>query len=199
MLVILWYLISHPKLDGVWQHVLWSTSNNKSGFRLTTKLTTNITDFTHHSLFLQISLLIFYSGFFILLQGSQFTVHQFPIIPIGSVCLSSFIKKKNKKKDLDRLGASQVALVVKNPPANAGDRRQNFPIPGSGRIPEGGHGNPFQYSCLDNSRDRAAWQVMVHRVPKSRIWLKQLSMHACWIGQMFLRFFLRYSWFTILC
>ena len=112
MLVILWYLISHPKLDGVWQHVLWSTSNNKSGFRLTTKLTTNITDFTHHSLFLQISLLIFYSGFFILLQGSQFTVHQFPIIPIGSVCLSSFIKKK-KKKDLDRLGASQVALVVK--------------------------------------------------------------------------------------
>ena len=44
--------------------------------------------------------------------------------------------------------ASQVALVVKNPPANAGDVRDTGSIPGSGRSPEGGHGNPLQYSCL---------------------------------------------------
>ena len=46
--------------------------------------------------------------------------------------------------------ASQVVLVVKNPPANAGDLRDINSIPGSGRSPEGGHGNPLQYSCLEN-------------------------------------------------
>ena len=46
--------------------------------------------------------------------------------------------------------ASQVALVVKNPPANAGDLRGVSSIPGSGRFTEGGHGNPLQYSCLEN-------------------------------------------------
>ena len=48
------------------------------------------------------------------------------------------------------LGASQVALVVKNPPANAGDIRDAGLIPGSGRPPGGGRGNPLQYSCLEN-------------------------------------------------
>ena len=47
-------------------------------------------------------------------------------------------------------GASQVVLVVKNPPANAGDIRDAGSIPGSGRSPRGGHGNPLQYSCLEN-------------------------------------------------
>ena len=46
--------------------------------------------------------------------------------------------------------ASQVALVVKNPPANAGDLRDAGSIPGSGRFPGGGHGHPLQYSCLEN-------------------------------------------------
>ena len=50
--------------------------------------------------------------------------------------------------------ASQVALVVKNPPANAGDVRDSGLIPGSGRSPGGGHGNPLQYSCLENTVDR---------------------------------------------
>ena len=49
---------------------------------------------------------------------------------------------------------SQVALVVKNPPANAGDIRDAGPIPGSGRSPGGGHGSPLQYSCLENPMDR---------------------------------------------
>ena len=55
--------------------------------------------------------------------------------------------------------ASQVALVGKNPPDNAGNTDS---IPGLGRSSEEGNGNPLQYSCLENSRDREAWQVTVH-------------------------------------
>ena len=54
--------------------------------------------------------------------------------------------------------------MLKNPLVNAGDSGS---IPGSGRFPEGGHGNPLQYSCLENSMDRRAWQAIVHRVAKS--------------------------------
>ena len=53
--------------------------------------------------------------------------------------------------------ASQVLLVVKNLPVNAGDARDLSSIPGSGRAPGGGHGNPLQYSCLENPMDRRAW------------------------------------------
>ena len=60
--------------------------------------------------------------------------------------------------------ASQVAPVVKNLPANAGDVRDAGLIPGLGRSAGGGHGNPLQYSCLENPRDRGAWRAMVHRV-----------------------------------
>ena len=60
------------------------------------------------------------------------------------------------------LGASQVALVVKNLPANAGDARDMGLIPGS-RKPLGGvNGNPLQYSCLENPMDRGAWWATVH-------------------------------------
>ena len=64
-------------------------------------------------------------------------------------------------------GASQVVLVAKNPPANAGDIRDSGSIPGFGRSPREGHGNPLQYSCLENPMDRGAWQAAVHRVTKS--------------------------------
>ena len=70
--------------------------------------------------------------------------------------------------------------MVKNPPANAGDIRDirdAGSIPGSGRSPEGGHGNPLQYSCLDNPMDRGAWWATVHRVAKGRTGLKRFSMH----------------------
>ena len=63
--------------------------------------------------------------------------------------------------------ASQVALVVKNLPANAGDKREVGLIPGSGRSLGGGHGNPLQYSCLKNHMERGAWQATVHRVAGS--------------------------------
>ena len=53
---------------------------------------------------------------------------------------------------------SQVALVVKNLPASAGDIRDVGSIPGWGRSPGGGHGNPLQYSCLENPMDKGAWQ-----------------------------------------
>ena len=53
---------------------------------------------------------------------------------------------------------SQVALVVKNLSANAGDVRDLDSIPGLGRPPGEGNGNPFQYSCLGNPMNRRAWQ-----------------------------------------
>ena len=64
-------------------------------------------------------------------------------------------------------GASQVALVVRNLPVNAGDIRDMGSIPGLARSPGGGHGNPLYYSCLENSMDRGAWWATVHWVIKS--------------------------------
>ena len=60
-----------------------------------------------------------------------------------------------------------MTLVVKNPPGNAGDTGNVGLVPGLGRSPEGGNGNPLQYSCLENSMDRGAWQATVHGVPES--------------------------------
>ena len=55
------------------------------------------------------------------------------------------------------LQTSQVVLVVKNPPANAGDARDAGSIPGLGRSSRVGNGNSLQYSCLENPMDRGAW------------------------------------------
>ena len=60
-----------------------------------------------------------------------------------------------------------MALVVKNPPANEVDVRDAGLITGLGRSPGGGHGNPLQYSCLENPMDKGAWQATVHRVAKN--------------------------------
>ena len=68
-----------------------------------------------------------------------------------------------------------MVLVVKNPPANAGDIRDTGSIPGLGRSPGRGHGNPLQYSCLENPMDRGAAWATVYRVIKSWTGLKQLS------------------------
>ena len=65
-----------------------------------------------------------------------------------------------------------VVLVVKSLPANAGDIRDAGSIPGSGRSPRGGHGNPFQYSFLENPMDREAYrtvpQATVYSVTQSQ-------------------------------
>ena len=72
--------------------------------------------------------------------------------------------------------ASQVALAVNThlPMQQAG--RGTGSIPGLGRSPQGGNGNPRQYSCLGNPTDRGAWQAVVHKVAKSQTRLKRLSM-----------------------
>ena len=58
--------------------------------------------------------------------------------------------------------------MVKNPPANAEDAKDLGSLPGLRRSPGGGNGNPLQYSCLENSMDRRAWQATFHGVAKSR-------------------------------
>ena len=65
--------------------------------------------------------------------------------------------------------------VVKNLPASARDAKDMRSIPGSGRSPGGGNGNPLQYSCLGNPMDRGAWLAIVHGVAKSQT---HLSTHV---------------------
>ena len=85
----------------------------------------------------------------------------------------------------DLAGASQMALVVKNSPANTGDPRDSLGlIPGSGRCLEEGNVTPFQYSRPENSMSRGAWQVRVHGVTQSRT---QLSRHTHYLPTSFLR------------
>ena len=62
--------------------------------------------------------------------------------------------------------------MVKNAPVNAGDIGDTGLLPGWGRFPGGGHGNPFQYSCLENPMDIGAWQAMVQRVTKGQTGMK---------------------------
>ena len=73
-----------------------------------------------------------------------------------------------------------MVLVVKNPPANtnAGDPRDTGSVPGSGRSPGEGNGNPLKYSCPGNPMDRGVWKAAVHGVTKSPTGLKQLSIHT---------------------
>ena len=85
------------------------------------------------------------------------------------------VKSKNKVSTLDcnlegrydMTWASWVVLVVKDPPANAGDTGEAGLIPGSGRSPGEGNGNPLQYSCWENPMDRGVWRALVHGVAKS--------------------------------
>ena len=67
-----------------------------------------------------------------------------------------------------RLRASQGAPVVKNLLANAEDEGDGGSVSGLGRTPEEGNGNPLQYSCLENSRDRGAWWATVHGAAESQ-------------------------------
>ena len=77
-----------------------------------------------------------------------------------------------------------MALVVKNSPAKA-DLRDLGLVPGSGRSPRGGHGNPLRYPCLENPMDGGAWRATVHRAAKSLTQLRWLSMRI-------------YNWITLL-
>ena len=75
------------------------------------------------------------------------------------------------------ISATQMALAVKNLPAHTGDTRDVGSIPGSRPSPGGGHDNPLQYSCLENSVDRGGWRATVHGASKSWTWLS--SQHKC--------------------
>ena len=68
--------------------------------------------------------------------------------------------------------------MVKKPSASAGDIRYLGSTPGLGRSPGGGHGNPLQFSCLENPMDIGAWRAAVHGVAKSQTRLKELGTHA---------------------
>ena len=70
-----------------------------------------------------------------------------------------------------------VVLAVKKLPADAGDVREMGSVSRLGGAPGGGNGYPLLYSCLENPKDRAAWQVTVHKVAQSRTQLKRLSTH----------------------
>ena len=80
-------------------------------------------------------------------------------------CVNSFVRQGFDTRHLSR-GASQVVLVVKNPPASDGDVRDAGSISGLGRSPRGGHGNPPQYSCLENPMHRGAWRAIFHGVTR---------------------------------
>ena len=84
----------------------------------------------------------------------------FLLIPLVTLCGVIYILQRVTV----RVWASQVALLVKNLPANAGDVRDAGSIPGMKRSSGGGHGNPLQYSCLENPMDRGAWWATVHCV-----------------------------------
>ena len=89
--------------------------------------------------------------------------------------MKTYVKVLGIDLDTKRVfGGFTGGSVVKNLPAHAEDAG---PIPGSGRSPGEGKGNPLQYSCLENSLDRGTWRATVHRVAKSRTRLKRLSMH----------------------
>ena len=91
-----------------------------------------------------------------------------------------------------------MALMVKNPPANAEDIRDLGLIPGSGRSPGGGHGNPLQYSCLENAMDRGAWWATVQSNKESD--MTELTEQACMkskIQKLKLDFFFRIIIYSI--
>ena len=71
-----------------------------------------------------------------------------------------------------------MTLLVENLPANVGDTGDTSSIHGSGKSPAGGHGNPLQYSCLENAMGRGAWWARVRRVAESQTLLKRLNTHT---------------------
>ena len=87
-------------------------------------------------------------------------------------------KGASAEDNLSFLGVLQGALVVKNPPANAGDTGYIGSIPGLESSLGEENGNPLQYTCLENPMDRGAWWATVHGFAQSLTQLKLLSMHT---------------------
>ena len=85
-----------------------------------------------------------------------------------------------------------MALVVKNLPANEGDMRDRSSIPESGRSSGGGHGNPLQYSCLENPMDRGAWRATVHAVAKTMYATEHAHIHISYIAEILVAYILEF-------
>ena len=91
----------------------------------------------------------------------------------------SFHRGSSQPRNQTRVSYTAGEFFATKPPASAGDISSEGSVPGSGRSPGGGHGNPLQYSCLENPKDRGAWRARVPGVARSWTWLKWLSMRAC--------------------
>ena len=108
------------------------------------------------------------------LSASTLTSHRWDpcwkLLNIFRTLISSWVKRELQQlfhRATKRNRASLVAQLVKTPPANAGDVGL---IPGSGRSPGEGNGNPLQYSCLENPIDRGAWQATAHGIAVRYDW-----------------------------
>ena len=95
----------------------------------------------------------------------------------------------------------RLQIVVKNLPANTGALRNVGSIPGSGRSPGRGHGNPLQYSCLENPMNRGAWGLPtgLQRVSHARSNLARICKTCYRQGRRLLKKLLAYNCFTLLC
>ena len=98
-----------------------------------------------------------------LLRGTSFQLKSISLEP-KNTCLFEYYRVSLLRSGYGAVGSTVGSKL----PTNAGDARQVGSIPGSGRSPGGGKGNPFQYSCLENPMDRGAWRATVHEVAKSR-------------------------------
>ena len=123
-------------------------------------------------------------------SGNHFISFQRPSFFIGKVRKKPLCMKVNEMScynegealtqslTLSNSSLGEKNRMVKKPPAKKGDIRDTSSIPGWGRFPGGGHGNPLQYSCLENPMDRGTWWTTVHGVTKSWTGLKWLSKHV---------------------
>ena len=107
-----------------------------------------------------------------LLNGSFYHQEMPPFIPANYTFPKAYFGIKIATSTILQLVfvwciPSKVVLVVKNPPASTGGIRDVSSVPGSGRSLGRGHGNPLQYSCLENPMDRVVWWATVHMITKS--------------------------------
>ena len=109
----------------------------------------------------------------------------------GTVDMEKSLQITTEKFEVMQRWASQVALVVKNLPANAGDLRDLGLVPGSGRSPGEGNGNPLQYSCLENSMERGAWWATVPGLVKSQTQFRD------WTGNIEVSWIIKIQFFKI--
>ena len=116
-------------------------------------------------------------------MGSQRVRHDWATFTHSLILLLSGSKTKQKHSKIEKkvlYSCFLVVLVIKNPTANAEDTRDSGSIPGSGRYPGVGNGNPLQYSCLEDSMDKGAWRAIVYGVAKSRTRLSVWALLLNW-------------------